>query len=272
MVVPKAQAIMRSIGEREAAGGIGLVAPKPLSKVTHTSVLGTIRLRYEKDAGTLTYVQRGGNQSAVDRHGISLDTYIHAIYGLVLQTPAKNVLMIGCGGGTLGKMLSAIGKRVTIVDIDSASFRLAKHHFGLPANITCRVGDGLAYMQKTRRRFDTVVIDAFVGETIPPHLAGGAMAAAARRCLRRGGSLFVNVCLDNRADRAADIIGHHLKENGWSVRLLDQAGSARNAVVAAGDVRKLRPPVLIHPPNVEVPRVKIELRHMRFRRLRDKGA
>ncbi len=245
--------------------------PKTLSKVTHTSVLGTIRLRYEKDAGTLTYVQRGGNQSAVDRAGTSLDTYIHAIYGLIVQTPAMNVLMIGCGGGTLGKMLSVIGKRVTIVDIDEASFRLAKRHFSLPGNIKCHVGDGLAYLQKTRRRFDTVVIDAFVGEKIPPQLAGDAMAVAARRCLRRDGTLYVNVCLDNRADRPADKIGRHLTENGWPVRLLDQSGGARNAVVAAGNVKKLRPPVLIHPPEVEVPRIKIELRHMRFRRLLGKG-
>ena len=243
---------------------------KPPSKTRHASKLGAIKLLYKKNTGTLTYVQRGGNQSAVDRDGISLDTYVHAIYGLAVQKPAKHILMIGCGGGTLGKMLSQAGKRVTIVDIDKASFKLAKKHFGLPDNITCHVGDGLAFMQKTRRRFDVVIVDAFIGETIPPQMTGADFCKAARRCVKATGSLFMNVCLNDEADLTADTLAARLTAHGWKTRLLDQRGTARNAIVMGGNVKALRRPRLLNVPQTEVARIKRELSGMRFRRRRAK--
>lgn len=237
-------------------------------KIQHASKHGAIRLLYKKDTGTLTYLQKGGYQSAVDRNGISLDAYIHTIYGLLLQKPAKSVLMIGCGGGTLGRMLHTAGKRVTIVDIDKTSFKLARDHFGLPAAIACHVGDGLAFMQKTRKRFDAVIIDAFIGEKIPKHMTGDAFCRAARRCLRPSGGLFMNVCLEDKSDLTADQLAYRLKDHGWQVRLHDQRGTARNAVVAAGNVKGLRKPSLLITPQAEAARLRRELRGAKFRPLK----
>ncbi|HEY1467503.1 MAG TPA: hypothetical protein VGF61_00560 [Candidatus Acidoferrum sp.] len=68
----------------------------------HASKYGVIKLRFRKRSRTLTYEQKGGYQSTVDCNGVSVDAHIHALYGLTLQRPGKSVLMIGCGGGTLG--------------------------------------------------------------------------------------------------------------------------------------------------------------------------
>jgi spermidine synthase len=231
----------------------------------HSSDLGTIKLIYVKKTGTLTYMQRGGYQSAVDRRGVSLDTYIHAIYGLVLQTTAKNILMIGCGGGTLGRMLTAAGRKLTIVDIDETSFKIAKAHFGLPKSITCHVGDGLAYMQKTRKKFDAVIIDAFVGEKIPPQFTSDDFCKAARRCLHDAGAMYINVCLFDKKDPRADSLALRLRKNGWKARLFDQRGGARNGIVIAGEVRRLRRPELLLVPDAEAAKVRRELRGSRFR-------
>jgi spermidine synthase len=241
---------------------------KAPTKIQHASKHGAIRLLYKKNSGTLTYVQKGGYQSAVDRNGVSLDAYIHTIYGLLLQKPAKSVLMIGCGGGTLGRMLHGAGKRLTIVDIDETSFKLAKSHFGLPAAIKCHVGDGLAFMQKTRQRFDAVIIDAFVGERIPKQFMGDTFCHAARRCLRAEGTLYINVCLEDKADLTADRLAHRFKDHGWMVRLHDQRGTARNAVIAAGNVKGLRKPHLLTAPLVEAGRIRRELRGAKFRPLK----
>ena len=81
----------------------------------HASKYGVITLRFRKRSRTLTYEQKGGNQSTADCNGVSLDAHIHALYGLTLQRPGKNVLMIGCGGGTLGTCWRA-GTRVSIVE------------------------------------------------------------------------------------------------------------------------------------------------------------
>ena len=141
----------------------------------HASKYGVITLRFRKRSRTLTYAQKGGNQSTSDGNGVSLDAHIHALYGLTLQRPGKKVLMIGCGGGTLGGMLARAGRQVSIVDIDPVSFTLAKRYFGLPPNVPCHEGDGLAFMQQTRQRYDIVIVDAFTGENIPDHLQGAGL-------------------------------------------------------------------------------------------------
>ena len=176
--------------------------------------------------------------------------------------------MIGCGGGTLGTMLARAGKRVSIVEIDPVSFRLAKLYFGLPRDIVCHVGDGLAFMQRTRRRYDVLIIDAFSGEKIPEHMKGAVFFKAAVRCLRKDGVALANVCLHRKSDPTADRIAAGFKEMGWPVRLLDSPGGERNAIVLAGKVRNLRRPELLIRPQADAKQTVKELRAMRFRRRR----
>lgn len=239
--------------------------PPPLK---HASKHGVITLRFRRRSRTLTYAQKGGNQSTADCNGISLDAHIHALYGLTLQRPGKNVLMIGCGGGTLGTMLTRAGRQVSIVEIDPVSFTLAKRYFGLPENVVCHVGDGLAFMQKTRRCYDVLIVDAFTGENIPTHMKGGAFFEAVRRCLRKEGIALVNICLEGRSDPIADRIAGGFKKRGWPVRLLDSPGGERNAIVLAGQVGHLRRPKLLIPPQAGAAQTDKELRAMRFRHRR----
>lgn len=234
----------------------------------HSSSLGVIKL-HKRKSGTLKYVQKGGNQSEADRNGVSLSAYIHALYGLAVQTPARDVLMIGCGGGTLATMLARNGKKVCAVDIDPASFKIARAHFKLPRSVECHVADGLAFMRTTRRRFDLLIIDAFLGEAVPEQFTGDEFCAGARRVVRNSGVLLFNVCLDGRRDRTADKIAARLARNGWPVRLVDQRGEPeRNAIVAAGDVRGLRAPRPLIVPDADAERVARETRTFQFRRRR----
>ena len=57
--------------------------------------------------GKVSYWQKDYHQSASDSRGISTADYIHAMYFFLRQVKAKDVLMIGCGGGTLATMLHA---------------------------------------------------------------------------------------------------------------------------------------------------------------------
>src|SRR5437667_8852154 len=173
----------------------------------HASKFGVIKLHFRKRTRTLTYEQKGGWQSAADVNGICLDAHIHALYGLVLQHAGKNILRIGCGGGTLGTMLARAGKRVSIVEIDPVSIRLAKRYFGLPRNIACHVDDGLAFMKKKPRPYDLLNGDAFTGEKIPAHMKDAAFLEAVARVLRPQGPAM----------------GHHV----LGAQAVPQAGSTR---------------------------------------------
>ncbi len=234
----------------------------------HSSEFGAIHLRYRARSKSLVYEQKGGNQTAVDENGVSLDSYVHALYGFAVQQDAKKILMIGCGGGSLGTMLARAGRRVTVVDIDKDSFNLARRYFGLPRSIECVVADGLDFLRRTRKRFDVLIIDVFVGEKIPSQFLTTEFFKAAKKCLRIDGIVLMNVCLHKKTDRTADALAAGFAKVGGSVRVLDAPGAERNAVVLAGAVKNLRAPKLLLPPQVGADEIIEELSEMRFRRRR----
>ena len=72
-------------------------------------------IEQDNATGAVSYWQAADNQSLADRNGVSLADYIHALYGFLRQIGAKDVLMIGGGGGTLATMLSRSGVAVTML-------------------------------------------------------------------------------------------------------------------------------------------------------------
>ena len=74
------------------------------------TAFGEIAILQSRLKGSRIYCQEDWFQSEADRNGVSLAGYVHAIFGLIAQTIAREVLMIGCGGGTLGTMLSRAGR------------------------------------------------------------------------------------------------------------------------------------------------------------------
>jgi hypothetical protein len=65
----------------------------------------------------VAYWQDERHQSEADHGGVSLAAYIHAIHSFLRQSGSRNVLMIGCGGGTLATMLRSDGVKVAIVEV-----------------------------------------------------------------------------------------------------------------------------------------------------------
>ena len=121
------------------------------------SPFGKLQVAWSERTKTLTLYQGGYLQSRSDRYGIAKVDYIHAIYELIRQGEARDVLILGCGGGTLGTMLTGLGLRVTMVDFNPKAFDIAREYFALPAKTTCIVDDGMAFLNRTRARFDVIV-------------------------------------------------------------------------------------------------------------------
>src|SRR5262249_1694760 len=63
-----------------------------------SSEFGEIRIVESRIKGSHIYWQGGWQQSEADRNGVGLATYVHAIFGLLTQTTAREMRMIGCGG------------------------------------------------------------------------------------------------------------------------------------------------------------------------------
>jgi SAM-dependent methyltransferase len=200
--------------------------------------------------GKVSYWQGEYHQSAADRDGVSTADYIHAMYFFLMQAQARDVLMIGCGGGTLATMLVRSQVQVTVVDLHKFSFDIARKYFQLPQAVTCHVADGIQYLKANRARHDAIVLDAFGKDGMPAAFMEPSFFKLARARLKERASLFLmNVMVEDDDDRTPDILVGAMRAEWGRVRLLDTDGwTDRNAVIAAGAVTNLKKPkVLIHP-------------------------
>lgn len=216
--------------------------------------------------GKVSYWQKEYHQSAADAHGVSTADYIHAMYFFLMQVQARDVLMIGCGGGTLATMLRRAGVEVAIVDVAAHAFVLARRYFRLPADVACHVADGEAFLRTDTALYDAVVLDAYEGDRIPRHFLADAFLARVAARLRSGGAMLANIHVQHDLDPAPDRFAT-LAERVWrEVRLLDARGQVnRNAIVMAGAVGGLTAPGLIVEPESAGEEIALELGRMAFR-------
>jgi hypothetical protein len=220
--------------------------------------------------GKVSYWQKEFHQSAADGDGVSTADYIHAMYSFLRQAKCRDVLMLGCGGGTLATMLHHAGIAVTIVDIHKFSFDIAREYFSLPADIPCHVADGIAYLKKHRHRHDALVLDTFGENGMPKKFMSADFMHLAKSRLKERGALFLmNVIVADDDDATPGNLMRLLRQCWTKARMLDTPDWIdRNAVLVAGNVAKLRKPVLSMPPKTGAKKLKRELALMEWRSVR----
>jgi spermidine synthase len=131
-----------------------------------------------------------------------------ALVAPLLLLPAsrrRSVLILGLGGGSAARIVRALAPRAEIIGVecDPEVVRAAREHFDLD-EIGVRVveADARSYLGSTRRRFDAVLEDVFVGSARsvrkPAWLPAPGLARAAR-LVARGGLLVSNTIDENAA-------------------------------------------------------------------------
>ena len=245
-----------------------------ISLVALEHEFGAIRVCRDKATGELTFLQGGCFQTKTDVNGVSLVTYVHALFGLVMQAQAQTVLVIGCGGGSLASMLAKAGKRVVVVDVNPAAIEIAQRHFNLPESVDCHVADGAEFLREDHRDFDAIIMDAYCGDRIPDHMRSVEFFRSSKlRLARPHGCFLANIHVIDDADPAAHDYAQAVGEIWARVRILDAPRAMyRNAIVAAGAVGKLRPPALMVSPAREADAIAQELARARFNEILEHSA
>ena len=130
---------------------------------------------------------------------------------LLLPPPRRrSVLILGLGGGSAARIVRALAPRAEIVgvELDRQVVRAAREHFDLD-DLRVRVveSDAKSYLGRTKRRFDAILEDVFVGTARairkPDWLPTPGLARAARH-IARGGILVSNT-IDETAAVAAEM-------------------------------------------------------------------
>src|SRR6266446_2685343 len=129
----------------------------------------------------------------------------------LLDHRARNMLVIGNAGGTIARMYGLLYPGVAIdgVELDPAVTVAGRRFLGLDDNPRLHVytADGRPFLQHSRKRYDLIVVDAYRQPYVPFYLATREFFELARRHLRPGGILALNVAKvpgDDRLTRAVD--------------------------------------------------------------------
>jgi SAM-dependent methyltransferase len=215
----------------------------PLLK-QYDSDFGPIRVMRSARDGGIAYFQNGCFHSQANRDGISVCAYIHVLHEIIRQSHARNVLIIGCAGGTLATMLRHLNCHVTVVDINPLAFTIAREHFRLPADVRCIRRDGIAYLRTTKQRYDAVVIDVFGSDnTVPSVFTTVPFFRHVDHILSPAGVMIMNVITAGDEDMRVDHVALNAEAAGMDITLFDWPGHQdRNSLITGNVTRRVHIP------------------------------
>lgn len=127
--------------------------------------------------------------------GRSQSMFTYALYHLSRgYTPElRRVLCIGMGVGIVPRQLAEAGVAVDVVEINPAVVPLAQRWFGFdPARVNLVIDDARHYVRVAEQRYDSIQLDAFLGDSTPSHLMTREAFSEIRRLLNPGGTLVIN--------------------------------------------------------------------------------
>jgi len=118
--------------------------------------------------------------------------------GVAYNPSARNILVVGLGGAAVQKRLWRDFRDVTVttVELDPDVVDVAYRWFHLPRDekrLPVEVDDGRRYLQRTEKRFDVIMVDAFYADGVPFHLTTLEFAELLRDRLAPGGVVATNV-------------------------------------------------------------------------------
>lgn len=136
------------------------------------------------------------SQNAIDqktKQSIHLFTYL--LHGLtrVYAEKVEDALCIGLGVGIVPMQLAGEGVKVDVVEINPAVVPLAERFFAFdPGRVNLFLDDGRHFLNRCNQRYDTIILDAFLGDSSPSHLMTLEAFKAMRAVLRPAGILVIN--------------------------------------------------------------------------------
>lgn len=132
-------------------------------------------------------------------------TKMMAVAIAALPQAPKRVLMIGLGGGTLVEVLHWFypNTSIDVVEIDPVVVKMAKRYFGFVESPKVKVNtqDGRVFVKRAQlaqAQYDLIILDAFNGDYIPPHLMTQEFLNEVREILSPNGTVLANTFATSR--------------------------------------------------------------------------
>ncbi len=175
--------------------------------------------------------------------------FTYMLHGLAVAYTPKidDALCIGMGVGIVPRELARDHAKVDVVEINPAVVPVARDFFDCPLDqLNLTIGDGRQFLNRCSKKYDAVILDAFLGDSCPSHLMTREAFAAMRHVLRPNGVLVINTFgdLSPKHDFLSASLFKTLKGVFASVRIHHIPG--HNMLFVASDQPELK---IFHPPD-----------------------
>ena len=153
------------------------------------------RLKVVEEDGLVVLLEDGQIHSAYDPAQPTrlVYDYLEVMADVVSVRPSGGrALVVGLGGGSIGRWLLDAGYAVDGVDINPHVIRLSREHLALDPRISVHIGDGRAFVEEAPGKWDVIVLDAQSEDYVPPHLLTEEWFASVRSRLTPGGWALMN--------------------------------------------------------------------------------
>lgn len=166
-------------------------------------------------------------------HDLEL-TYTRGMMMFLLFRPlARNLLLIGLGGGSIPKFIHHYlpEQCICTVEINPEVIAVARSHFYLPEDderLQVIEGDGVAYLNSHAGQSDVLILDAYDSRGLAPDLSSQAFFDTCAEALTDDGMLVVNLW---GSDKNFDVYLQRIEQSfGYKVLVLP-TGRPGNIVV-----------------------------------------
>ncbi len=151
----------------------------------------------------------------------------------------SEVLLLGLGGGTLVKQFNRLGFNTDVVEIDKRIYDVSVDYFNLDPATNVIIDDARHYIKTTDKKYDIVIFDTFLSESVPEHLLTLEGFEDAKKCLKPGGMIMSNFYGFTNGDsgKAARSVYKTFLASGLKTKLLATPGGedSRNLVFLASE-------------------------------------
>jgi spermidine synthase len=119
--------------------------------------------------------------------------YVNTALSHVHSTKKGQALLMGLGGGCFANGLIAKGYATQVVELDERIDHCANNYFNLSPKAALTIDDARHYVRSLHNQpFDVMVLDAFVGEVNPHHLATKEFFNELKNHLKDSGIFIMN--------------------------------------------------------------------------------
>lgn len=154
----------------------------------------------------------------------------------------SKVLLLGLGGGTIVKQFNRMGYEVDVVEIDKRIWDVSVKYFNMPATTNVIIDDARHYIRIAKKKYDIIVFDTFLSESVPEHLMTQEGFADARRILNPDGMIMANFYgfIKGEPGQAARSVYKTFLASGFETEILATPGTedTRNLIFLASEKEK----------------------------------